>query len=318
MATFIFIIGILIILGGLAGIFFGIGSSKAKAAAAGVVLLGLILVALPSFTTVDARSVGVQTAMGKYSDTLGPGFHAVAPWSDVEEWTTRNQTIRFEGKGEGEERTNFFTEPRITVRLGTQAEAYVDATVTWRITEKSVGDLWKQHKTFGDARQDFALPAAKGAINEAFDGYDPLKNIGNTAPPATAGTTVQVADDKAEGYIPLSVWSKKVTEALTPLYAKRNVELVSVQVTYVDYDKDTKDKLNRFSGERANTRIAEQKVETAKKEAEASRARATQITPGCEALIRDLAAQDQIKNFAAGVQICAGAGGSGVVVNGSR
>lgn len=316
MGTLLFIIGILIGIGGI-GILIGIGGIGAKFAGFAAVALGFIFTLATMFTIVDARSVGVQTSMGKYTDTVGPGLHLTAPWSSVEDWTTRNQTIRFAGDGGGEERANYFTESRIKVKLGTQAEAYVDVNITWKITEKSVGELWKQHKTFEDARRDFVTPAAMGAVNAAFDGYDPFKQIGPAAGDVAA--TMPVADDKADGYIPLSVWSKRVTEALRPMYAARNVELVSVQVTYFDYDPKTKDKLSALSGERQNTNIAAQKVETAKKEAEASAIRAQKSGTGCEALVRDLAAQDKLKDLPAGVQICSGsAGGGGVIVNGAR
>lgn len=313
MLTFIFIVACLIVLAGL-GTAFLASEGTFKFGGAVVAIVGILIVLSTCFSTVDARSLGIQTSMGKYRDTLTPGFHLTAPWSAVEEWTTRNQTIRFEGDGNGEERDNFFTEPRIRVKLGTQAEAFVDATVTWRITEKSVGDLWKQHKTFTDARSDFAIPAAKGAVNTAFDGYDPFKVTAPPSDPATA-TPVAGGGDKADGYIPLAEWSKRVTEALRPLYAARNVELVSVQVTYFDYGKDTKDKLSQLAAERQNTQIAAQKVLTAEKDAEASAKRATKVAPGCEALVRDLAAQDQLKNLPAGVQICSGASSGGVGVN---
>lgn len=294
MLTVLFIVGLLVAVAGIALA----ARTDRKFASSVIAAAGVVIALACCFSTVDARSVGIQTGFGKYRDTLGAGFHLTAPWSSVEEWTTRNQTIRFEADGKADERDNYFTEPRITVRLGNQSEAYVDVTVTWGITEKSVQDLWRQYKTFGDARRDFVTPQALGATNTAFDGYDPFR-----------GLDEKTADSP---YIPLAVWSQKITDALRPLYAARSVELISVQVTKVTYDGKTEEKLRQYSDAIANTRIKAQDVKTAEQEAAASKARAQTAAPGCEALLRDLAAQDKLKDLPAGWQ-CPGVTGPAVV-----
>lgn len=297
MLTILFIIGLLAVLGGVGWAVF---AEEAKGGGVVVAFLGLAAALATCFSTVDARAVGIQTSFGKYRDTLGSGFQWTAPWSSVEEWTTRNQTIRFSGDGKAEERDNYFTEPFITVRLGNQSEAYVDATVTWNITEKSVENLWKQYKTFGDARQDFATPTALAAANAAFDGYNPFAALNNAS-----------ADNP---YVPLEEWSKRIAEKLRPLYAARGIELVNVQVTKVGYDKRTEDKLREYADAVANTRIKAQDVETAKKEAEASAARKANATGGdCLSLIRDLAAAGKLQDLPAGWQ-CPGTSSTGVIV----
>ncbi len=264
---------------------------------AGCAVLIVVMLLGASFTTVDARAIGIQTSFGKYRDTLGSGVHLVAPWSDVEQWTTRNQTLRLAGDGKAGERDNYVTEPHVTVRLGTQSEAYVDATVTWSITEKSAENLWRQYKTFDDARRDYVAPAALAAVVAAFDGYDPFRGI-------AAGTEQSVSVEQ---------WATRVTDKLRPVYDQRGVHLIGVQVTRVSYDQRTEDKLRQYADAVANTRIATQDVETAKQQAAASAARATQSAPGCEALIRDLAAQDKLKDLPQGWQ-CPGTSAGGVIV----
>ncbi len=299
MLTVIFVVGLLIAVGGALWAW----TDDRKAGGIATIVGGIVVIALCSFSIVDARSVGIQTSFGKYRDTLGSGLHLTAPWSSVEEWTTRNQTIRFEGDGKADERDNFFTEPRITVRLGNQSEAYVDVTVTWGVTEKSVEALWRQYKTFGDARRDFVTPQAVAAANSAFDGYDPFR-----------GLDEKNADSP---YVPLATWSQKITDALRVLYGARSVELISVQVTKVSYDARTEQKLREYSDAIANTRISAQDVKTAEQQAAASKARAQTAAPGCEALIRDLAAQDKLKDLPAGWQ-CPGVSGPSVVSGGTQ
>lgn len=301
MTVLFFILIAAAIAGALLAVFHtGSGNTRVYAGIGAFVALAVAL--LMTFTTVDARAIGVQTSFGKYRDTLSSGPHFVAPWSEVEEWTTRNQTLRFAGDGKAGERDNYFTEPVVTVRLGNQSEAYVEVTVTWVVTAKGAEDLWRQYKTFADARQDFTVPAALAATNSAFDGYDPFKtlNAGNVDNP----------------YVPLEEWSKRIGDKLRPAYANRGVELVSVQATKVSYDQRTEAKLREYADAIATTRIKGQDIETAKNEAVASKERAAQAAPGCEALIRDLAARDQLKNLPAGWQ-CPGTTGPGVVVAGT-
>lgn len=262
------------------------------------VLLGGGLVVSSCVTVVDARAVGIQTSFGRYHDSLGSGMQVTAPWSSVTEWTTRNQTIRFAGDGKAEERDNYLTEPRITVRLANQSEAYVDAIVTWQVTEASVKGLWQQYKSFEDVRRDFAIPQAQTATYATFESYNPF-----------TGLDAQNADNP---YISVEEWSKRVTAKLRPLYDARSVVLVTVLITNVEYDQETQSKIKAFAAEVANTRIKTQEVKTAEQEALASKARAAQSAPGCEALIRDLAAKDQLKNLPAGWQ-CPGTSGPAVV-----
>jgi regulator of protease activity HflC (stomatin/prohibitin superfamily) len=273
----------------------------------GVVAVALVLGIFSTFTTVDARSLGIQTSMGRYKGVVSSGFHLTAPWSSVEEWTTRNQTIDFAGNDEGD-RDNYRDEAAITVRLGNQSTALVDARVSWAVADSStdtkaqeerIKKLWTQYKSFDDMVRDYAVPAARSATNTAFDGYDPFR-----------GLDEKNADNP---YVPLADWSRKITDTLRPLYTDRGLTLISVQVTQVRYDDKTEAKLRQYSDAVADTRIKAQDVKTAEQEALASKQRSTQAAPGCEALIRDLAAKDQLKNLPAGWQ-CPGSPGGAVIV----
>lgn len=271
-----------------------------------VALVAVVMLILSCVSKVDARSIGIETSAGKYVDTLHGGFHFTAPWASVEEWTTRNQTLRFQGTTDSGDKANYVTQPQIQVRLGNQSIAYVEATITWTVGEDETGieGLWKQYKGFDDMRHDFVTPTVLGAVNVAFDGYDPFASI----------STNTVSTENGTAYVPLSTWSEKIAAALRPLFAARGLQLLNAQATQVHYDQRTEDKLRAYADAVANTRIAAQNAETAKKDAEATanRNNAKQIVPGCEALIRDLASSDQLKNLPAGWQ-CPGVTGPAVV-----
>lgn len=295
MGVFLLVIGLIVVGAGIWAISYRRREEMGPPVAVGVlvVLIGIGAFFSSFVSVVDARAVGIQTSLGKYQDTLPSGLNLTAPWSSVESWTTRNQTLRFAGDGRSDERDNYFTEPFVTVRLGNQSEAYVDVTITWTVGDaekdkEGIRSLWQQYKTFNDMRQDFATPTAQGAVNTAFDGYDPFKGLNDK--------------NVDNPYVPLADWSRKIQDILNPLYAARGLHLVNVQATKVAYDKRTEDKLREYADAVANTRIKAQDVLTAEQEALASKARATQAAPGCEALIRDLAAKDQLKNLPAGWQ----------------
>lgn len=314
MSIFLTILGVVGLIGGgwlaLAG--FAGGSGGKSVSGLVIAVIGIVVGCYGiSLTTVDARSIGIETKGGKYVGVLTPGRHVIAPWADVEQWTTRNQTIQFSGD-DGEDRDNFRDESSIAVRLGNQSVAQVDANVTWAVADSGgdltkqaerIKQLWAQYKTFGDMSRDFAVVTARAAFGDVFNVYDPFSSLSTAK-----------ADNP---YVPNSEWSTKITDKLRPLYEARGLTLVSVQVVQVAYDKDTEAKIKAYAQKVADTRIAEQDVKVAEQQALASKQRSTQAAPGCEALIRDLAASDQLKNLPAGWQ-CPGSNGAGVIVNGAK
>lgn len=286
------IFAFLALVGLLALLFGGRTSSRGSARGGGFVVLTVFgfFAALMCVTTVDARAVGVQTQFGRYQDTLGPGFQWVAPWSDVEEWTTRLQTTQFAGKGDQDERDNFHTETCVSVKMYAEQPGCVSAVVEWAVTEKSIEALWRDHKDFESARRNYVNTEAQARIADAFEGYDPLLKLRDPDADPKRGTREQFAVLAAG--------------KLRPRFAERGLSLRSVRVTHVDYS-DRVDKLLEDAGtEVARTRLAQQRVDTAKAEADAAKERnsPTKVRPGCESLIRDLAADDQLKNLPAGWQ----------------
>lgn len=305
MGIFLFIVAILALAAGVSCVVaarYARSSGAVRMSGVGLIVLGLVFGLLSMLSKVDARSIGIETSAGKYVGTLHGGYHITAPWAHVEQWTTRNQTLRFEGTTDTGDNENYVTQPQVGVRLGNQSIAYVEVTISWTVgdDEKGIEGLWKQYRGFDDMRHDFVRATVMGSVNTAFDGYDPFSAL-----------NAQNADNP---YVPLSEWSAKIKANLAPLLDARGIKLLNVQATQVHYDAETERKLRDYANAVANTRIAGQDAETAKKNAEATAARndRTKIVPGCEALIRDLAAADQLKNLPAGWQ-CPGNPGPSVV-----
>jgi len=136
----------------------------ARIVAAVVAGILVIFTLAMSFTTVDARAVGIQTAFGKFSDTLSSGAQLVAPWSSVEEFTTRLQTADLEG------------EQGVQVTFSGGGSGVVNAQFAWAISAEK-GDagakaLWEKYRDF-DTVQRFVDRAGRDAVLNVANDYTP-------------------------------------------------------------------------------------------------------------------------------------------------
>lgn len=149
----------------------GIGASLATrdkggflVAIVGGVVLGLFTLVM-SFTQVDARSVGIQTAFGRYQGTLSSGFQLTAPWSEHEDFTTRMQYLDLDGE-------KWSDGAPITFKDG--GSGVVFATPRWQIKEGSAaGDLWKKYKDFDSVQNQLVNSSAKDSFRAVFTEYTP-------------------------------------------------------------------------------------------------------------------------------------------------
>lgn len=130
----------------------------------GTLLVFIFFTVFMSITTVDARAVGIQTAFGRYTNTLESGFQLTAPWADVEEFSTRLQPADLDG------------EEGIPVTFLGGGSGKVNANFQWGINSDQ-GDggakaLWVSYKDF-DSVKSFVLRAGRDAIINVSNDYTP-------------------------------------------------------------------------------------------------------------------------------------------------
>jgi regulator of protease activity HflC (stomatin/prohibitin superfamily) len=141
-----------------------------------------------SVTTVGARSVGIQTAFGKYSNTLSNGLQLTAPWSSVEEFSTQVQYLDLDGK----------EAVPVTFKGGGGGE--VNATPRWRIDAEGAENLWKKYRTFENVRDKLVNSSAKDAVRIAVSKYTPNEarsgeNLRAVADAVAAQLSADLRDD---------------------------------------------------------------------------------------------------------------------------
>lgn len=212
----------------------------AKGVGAALLALGVIIGAVGSTTIVQPRTVGVKVALGKPTGVVGNGFHAKAPWEKVEKLDGSVQNDVYAGDGS------------ISVRLGNNSRATVDASIQWQLKTDEAMQVFLDYKTFEGIQSNLVDRNFRTALNEAFAGYDPLNY---TSP--------------EEGGKALSELSAKVQENMEAKVGKQ-IEVRSVSLPLIAFDEATQKRIDDLQSESAKTRVANQKKETSKAEAEAN------------------------------------------------
>jgi regulator of protease activity HflC (stomatin/prohibitin superfamily) len=216
-------------------------------AALGSALLGLVMLAASCVTQVTTKNVGVVTSFGRPVGALGNGLHLKAPWHKVTEFDAAVQTDSHKGKDTDSTCTD--------IRIGNQSVACVDNSVRWRIVQDSADDLYRDYREFDNVRDSLVTRELDAALNEVFADYDPLAGV-DTNGASTAPSLDELSDE--------------VTARLRDKVGTQ-VEVLSVIIPLVSFDKTTQDKINDYQAELANTRIARQRQQTADAQAEANR-----------------------------------------------
>jgi regulator of protease activity HflC (stomatin/prohibitin superfamily) len=175
---------------------------------------------------------------------LPNGWHWIAPWSDVEKFDASIQTLKLDAVGHN----------CVTVRLGNQTTACVDVSVQWNIDQGAdVVDLYRRYRTFDNIETNLVRRQLQRALNVSFETYDPLRTVNGGDQPG------QTLDDLA---------GKSETTLRTAV--GHGIQIHNVTIPLVHYDGTTEDRLKAYQQALADTRIAEQRKQTASKVAEAN------------------------------------------------
>jgi regulator of protease activity HflC (stomatin/prohibitin superfamily) len=213
---------------------------------AGLTVLAFILVTVGfSFTTVGARSVGIQTSFGKYQKTLDNGAHMTAPWANVEEFSTQIQTLRLDGSETGVRGTD--------VNYAGGGRGVIDATVAWKISDKEAKALWERYRSFDKVRDDLVTAGARAAVREVVGQKSPTD--------AQAGAS-------------LEPMARDIKSKLIASFAQYGVEVDSVRITAVILDEKTQQSIEKVVAAQQDIERAKADKKRAEIDAETAKIRA--------------------------------------------
>lgn len=209
---------------------------------AGLIPLLIVLVWLASTCTtiVQAKQVGVVTTFGKPSDTtLGSGLHLKAPWQKVTDIDATIQTDEYHG------------DSAIKVILSDKNTADISATIRWAINKDKANEIYADFRS-DDPTDSFRKAVVstqfKAAMNSVFNSYDAT---------AESPLTPSELSDKVHAIL------KEKTHDL--------LDIKSITISYIKPDKAVQKKIDALQTQRGATKVAEEKIVTAKAEAEANR-----------------------------------------------
>ncbi len=218
--------------------------------------LTLVLLFLSSLTIVGTRRIGVVTEFGRPVDTVSNGIHFKAPWQKVPELDASIQTDSHAGNGEGDE-------DRCTdIRIGNESTACVDNTIRWSLVETEGDQLFRDYRGMDNIRESLVTRELNAALNRVLGDFNPLDAVSEDGAAATANL-----DDLA----------RQVEEAMRER-VQGKIDVKSVTIPLIRYDKGTQERLNAYQAEIANTRIAQQRSETAAAQAKANEALSASVS----------------------------------------
>jgi regulator of protease activity HflC (stomatin/prohibitin superfamily) len=228
----------------------------AKVVTSVVAALAAFLVVLSCLTVVGTRRIGVVTEFGRPVDSISNGIHFKLPWQRVSELDGAIQTDSHTGSAEGDEN------PCTDIRIGNESTACVDNTIRWRIVESEGDQLFRDYRDMDNIRESLVTRELNAALNQVLGDFNPLDAVSEDGAAATANL-----DDLAN----------QVTERMRER-VEGKIEVLSITIPLIRYDRGTQERLNAYQAEIANTRIAEQRSETAAAQARANEALAESVS----------------------------------------
>ncbi|GHF94466.1 SPFH domain-containing protein [Streptomyces hydrogenans] len=224
-----------------------------KWASVGLVTVLVIVSVGMSITTVGARSVGIQTAFGKYSATLSNGLQFVAPWSNVEEFSTQVQYLDLDGQ------------EAVPVTFKGGGGGGVNATPRWRIDADGAEELWKKYRTFESVKTKLVNSAAKDSVRVVLSQYTPNE--------ARAGENLRKIADQ-------------IQDDLAESLADDGVIIDSISVKGISLDQRSQESLDKIVTANNNIERAKAERERARIDGETAKIRKAEGSLTPEALTR--------------------------------
>lgn len=276
------------------------------------IVLALAILSTGVFTQVNAKNAGVLVTFGKVADrTLSPGLHLKMPWQKVIEIDGTVQTDKYEG------------DACMKVRIGDGSEACVSITNRWNVVETEANKVYESFKS-NDPTQEFRTSMMdselRASVQLALQNYNPIADFEDSGKQATSAELSFTPDFNVVNDAIMEDMRKKLKERANGGEALGEVQ--SITMSAMSLAPSTQKKLDDFVGAIGDTRIAEQKQQTAAAQAAANRVLSDSVANDPNVLVSKCLdtlddATEKGYQFPAGFS-CWPGGGGGVVIPGTR
>lgn len=278
------------------------------AAGAVALVLAAILLIGSVCTVVTAKNAGVLVSFGKVSEkTLAPGLHGKLPWQKVIEIDGTLKTDKYEG------------DSCIRVRIGDGSEACVGLTNRWNVVETEADRVYQDYKS-NDPTESFkdSLISSElmASVQLAMGDYNPVAQFNSADRDASSVDLSFSPDYNAVAKAIEDDMRKKLKERAGDGEALGEIQ--SITMSSMSLSSTTQTKLDDYVAAIGDTRIAEQKKQTAAAQADANRLLASSVSNDPNVLVSKCMdtladASDKEYQLPAGFT-CWPGGGTGVVI----
>jgi len=218
-----------------------------------LVLLGLIVV-FSSFGTVDAGERGVKVRLGNVVGTVEPGLYFKTPFVEsIHTIDVRTQGVVYE------------RENPLTAASSDLQDVNVAVVVNYHVDPTKVTDLYKQYQTLENHEQIVIRPIVRDTVKAVSAQYAAGELVTKRA--EFASKVAALLNERLNGAFIVVEQSNITDIQFSPEFSKA----IEAKVTAVQLADAAKNKLEQIKYE------AQQKVETAKADAEAIRIQAQAI-----------------------------------------
>jgi prohibitin 1 len=224
---------------------------------AGVALvLTLVVFFLTSITSVEARTVGIQTEFGKSVGTLSPGFHMTAPWSEVTEFPTSTQNLDLDGSDKDDQGTP------VKVKFDNGGQGAVNLDVNWRVESNDKAQaLWNAWKEWEKVEGNVVKPRAISSTAQVVGAYSPQDATNSSNNETIAGD---------------------IKSKLNGELARYGIKVDDVNLKAIDVDANTQARIDKNAAAVADIDTAKAKQDRARIDNETNKlkAQSQSLSPG--------------------------------------
>lgn len=229
-------------------------------------VIGALATIFSTVSIVPTREVGIVTSFGKVKYETDNGLHWTYPWQNLTNMDAAIQLEKFDGAD------NFGSHGNaVLVTLGNNTKAYANVSIQWRLDPKDLGTLYQNFRSFAAIRDNLVNTNFFQALNTEFGKFDPLACVPEKSTPDNVTPKCTVPDQASFGGMAGNVQAD-VQQAMEKSNAGGRVTIDRVLITNIVYNDDTQGKLNDLLAEKARTRVAQQREQTAAADAAANNA----------------------------------------------